>query len=263
MRIASIILLLLSLSQLQAQNEATYLRQGNELYQQKKYQEAAAKYAKALNIKSDYLAAYLNQGNVLYQQDSLEGAIKQYELAANLATDKNIKAQAYHNLGNTHLKAGKYQESVEAYKNALRNNPNDPDTRYNLAYAQGMIKNQPPQDQDKDQQNQDKDNDKNDDKNSGKKDDQKKDGQSKDEEGQKNDKPKDPKDGNKGNPKDAEKPNDKQEKEKNMKPPKAGEISKADLEKLLDALKNEEIKVQEKLQRKEQPNEKTTIEKDW
>ena len=264
MRIAGIIWMVLGLSAgLMAQNERTYIRQGNELYQQKKYKEAAEKYAKALNIKSDYLAAYLNQGNVFYQQDSLDAATKQYELAANLATDKNIKAQAYHNLGNTLLKAGKYKESIEAYKNALRNNPNDADTRYNMAYAQSKIKNQPPQDQDKDQQNPDSEKDKSDDKQSGQKnDDQQKNDQTEDEKGEKNDKSQDPKDGNKGDPNDAEKSKDQQENEKNMQP-KPGQISKADLEKLLEALKNEEVKVQDKLQKKEQPGEKRTIEKDW
>lgn len=123
-----------------AQAERKYIREGNELYQNGKYAEAAAKYAEALKIKKDYLAAYLNQGNALYQQDSLDLAAQQFELAANLSTDKDLKAKAYHNLGNTYLKSGKYEESIEAYKNALRNNPNDADTRYNLAYAQSKLK---------------------------------------------------------------------------------------------------------------------------
>lgn len=245
-----------------AQAERKYIRDGNELYKQGKYVEAAAKYAEALKIKKDYLAAYLNQGNALYQQDSLDLATQQFELAANLSTDKDLKAKAYHNLGNSYLKAGKYEESIEAYKNALRNNPNDADTRYNLAYAQNKLQNKPLDDQEKDQQQQDKDQDKNKDKESGQQDkDPEKNDQQKDDKGKKNENPKDPKDGDKGDPNDAEKSKDEQD-EKNMQP-KNGHISKADLEKLLEALKNEELKVQQKLQRKDTPGDKSKIEKDW
>ncbi len=245
-----------------AQAERKYIREGNALYQSGKYKEAAEKYAEAMRIKKDYLAAYLNQGNAYYQQDSLELAIKQFELAASLSTDKDLKAKAYHNLGNAYLKAGKYEESIEAYKNALRNNPNDADTRYNLAYAQSKLQNQPPQDQDKEDQQKDKDKDNDKDDKSGEQDkDPQQNDQQKDDKGKKNDDPKNPKDGDKGDPNDAEKSKDEQD-EKNMQP-KPGHISKADLEKLLEALKNEELKVQEKLLRKDTPNDQNKIEKDW
>ncbi len=244
-----------------AQAERKYIREGNELYQNGKYAEAAAKYAEALKIKKDYLAAYLNQGNALYQQDSLNLAAQQFELAANLSTDKDLKAKAYHNLGNTYLKSGKYEESIEAYKNALRNNPNDADTRYNLAYAQSKLKNQPPDEQEKEQQKQDQEKDKDKDKESGQNNDPEKNDQQKDDNGKKNENQKDPKDGEKGDPNDAEKSKDQQD-EKNMQP-KPGHISKADLDKLLEALKNEEMKLQQKLQQKDTQGEKTKIEKDW
>lgn len=246
---------------LQAQDERTYIREGNELYNKGLYKEAAAKYAIALGIKKDYLAAYLNEGNALYKQDSLSAAADKFELAAGMATDSLLKARAYHNLGNAHLKAGKYEEALDAYKNALRNNPNDQDTRYNLAYTQGLIKKQPPQDQKNDQQN--KDNDKDKDKKGGNNNDPKKDDQIKDDKGQKNDQPKDPKPGEKGNPEDAQKPKDQQKEEKNAPPPTQGQLSKADLERLLEALKNEELKVQQKLQKKEGTAKSKTIEKDW
>lgn len=254
-------LMLLLPAMLWAQAERKYIREGNELYNNGKYKEAAEKYAEAMRIKKDYLAAYLNQGNALYQQDSLDAAIKQFELAASLSTDKDLKAKAYHNLGNAYLKAEKYEESIEAYKNALRNNPNDPDTRYNLAYAQSKLKNQPPQDQDKEDQKKDQEKDNDKDNKSGDSQDQQKNDQQKDDKGKKNENPKDPKDGDKGDPNDAEKSKDEQD-EKNMQP-KPGQISKADLEKLLEALKNEEMKLQQKLMRKDSPNEQNNIEKDW
>lgn len=254
-------LMLLLPAMLWAQAERKYIREGNALYSSGKYKEAAEKYAEAMRIKKDYLAAYLNQGNALYQQDSLDAAIKQFELAASLSTDKDLKAKAYHNLGNAYLKAGKYEESIEAYKNALRNNPNDPDTRYNLAYAQSKLKNQPPQDQDKEEQKKDQEKDNDKDNKSGDSQNQQKNDQQKDDKGKKNENPKDPKDGDKGDPNDAEKSKDEQD-EKNMQP-RPGQISKADLEKLLEALKNEEMKLQQKLMRKDTPNEQNNIEKDW
>lgn len=253
--------MLLLPAMLWAQAERKYIRDGNALYASGKYKEAAEKYAEAMRIKKDYLAAYLNQGNALYQQDSLDAAIKQFELAASLSTDKDLKAKAYHNLGNAYLKAGKYEESIEAYKNALRNNPNDPDTRYNLAYAQSKLQNQPPQDQDKEEQKKDQEKDNDKDNKSGDSQDQQKNDQQKDDKGKKNENPKDPKDGDKGDPNDAEKSKDEQD-EKNMQP-RPGQISKADLEKLLEALKNEEMKLQQKLLRKDTPNEQNNIEKDW
>lgn len=247
---------------LRAQDERTYTRQGNELYQQKKYKEAEAKYAQALGLKQDFLAAYINKGIALYQQDSLTDAAKQFELAASLTEDKNLKAAAYYNLGNAYLKEGKYEESIEAYKNALRNNPNDADARYNLAYAQSKLKNQPPQDQDQKDQNEDKEKDKNKDKQSGKNEDkQEQKDDMKDEPGQKSENPKDPKQGNKGNPDDAQKPKDDQQNEKEMQP-KEGQMSKADVDRLLKALENEEKRLQERLYR-EDPKQDNTIEKDW
>ena len=107
----------------------------------------------------------------------------------------------------------------------------------------------------------DKDNDK--DNKSGEQDqDPQKNDQQKDDKGKKNENPKDPKQGDKGNPEDAEKPKDKPGDEKNIQP-KEGQISKADLDKLLEALKNEEMKLQQKLMRKDSPNEQNNIEKDW
>ena len=81
--------------------------------------------------------------------------------------DKERLAAAYHNTGNALLSDKKIEESINAYKMALKNNPKDNDTRYNLAYAQMMLKKQ--------QQNQDKNKDKNKDQKQDQKEDQKKD----------------------------------------------------------------------------------------
>ena len=66
----------------------------------------------------------------------------QFRKAAENTTDPEIRAEAYHNMGNALLEQKKYEESINAYKQALRNNPEDADTKYNLAYAQKMIQQQ-------------------------------------------------------------------------------------------------------------------------
>ena len=85
-------------------------------------------------------------------KNKYEEAAKQFEALANSETDKIRKSQAYHNMGNSLLQARKYDESVEAYKQALRNNPKDQDTRYNLEYAKKLLQKQQEQ-QKQDQQN--------------------------------------------------------------------------------------------------------------
>ncbi|MBK8414246.1 MAG: tetratricopeptide repeat protein [Bacteroidetes bacterium] len=78
--------------------------------------------------------------------------MQQYQQSIERTTDPKEKASSYHNLGNSMVKAQKYAESIDAYKKALKLNPADNDTRYNLAYAQAMLRKQQEQQQ-QDQQN--------------------------------------------------------------------------------------------------------------
>ena len=116
------------------------LREGNELYKKEKYTDASVSYKKALGKDSQYKKASYNLGNALYQQKNYKEATPQFELAAKTATEKYEKAEAYHNLGNSMMEQKQYQPAVDAFKNALRNNPNDDETRYNLAMAQKELK---------------------------------------------------------------------------------------------------------------------------
>src|SRR5688572_1242240 len=149
-----ILILILGAQQVFAQQERSYVRKGNQKYMEGKYDEAEKEYNNALNIQNNLTEGVFNLGDVAYQKKDYEGAAKQFETAAMLAKDNPLKAKAYHNLGNTYLDAAQYGKSIEAYKNALRHNPNDLDTKYNLAYAQQMLKKNPQQNQ----QNQDKEN---------------------------------------------------------------------------------------------------------
>ena len=86
--------------------------------------------------------ATFNLGDAVYQQKRYDEAAKQFQLSAQTNPDKSVKAKAYHNLGNTFLEQKKYEDAAKAYKNALKENSKDADTKYNLAYANAMLKQQ-------------------------------------------------------------------------------------------------------------------------
>jgi len=129
-------------SALFAQDEKSYIHKGNELYKQQKYKEAEVNYKKSVDKKSQYLPGNFNLGDALYKQKKYDDAIQKFTDIAGTSNNANIKAGAYHNLGNSLLEGKKYQESIDAYKKSLLNNPKDDETRYNLAYAQEMLKKQ-------------------------------------------------------------------------------------------------------------------------
>ncbi|WP_374163480.1 tetratricopeptide repeat protein [Arcticibacter sp. MXS-1] len=221
---------------LYAQKEKKYVVQGNELYKQQKYQEAEKNYRKSLAVKGKLVEGNFNLGDALYKQKKFGEAGEQFGRIAAAAQDKNVQAQAFHNLGNSLLSSKKIQESIEAYKKALLNNPKDDQTRYNLAYAQQLLKNQQnKQNQNKQNQNKNKDQNKQDQKN---KDQQDKNDQNKN-------KDQDKKDQQNGNQ------------------PRPDQLSKDEAERMLEALNNQERGTQDKLKNKKFGGAKGRITKDW
>jgi tetratricopeptide (TPR) repeat protein len=131
-----------------AQKESGDVKDGNDLYKSKKYTEAEIAYRKGLLKNPKSFEANYNLGNALFKQSKYPEALEQY--TKSLATepkDKGRVAAAFHNTGNALFADKKYEESIKAYKMALKNNPKDNDTRYNLAYAQEMLKKQEEQKQ--------------------------------------------------------------------------------------------------------------------
>ena len=118
------------------------VREGNRQYKAEKAVDAETSYRRALDVDDKSDLATFNLGNALYRQQKYEEAGREFEKAASGTTDKMGKARAYHNLGNAYLQQQKLKEGIEAYKQALRNNPNDADTKYNLSYALNMLKQQ-------------------------------------------------------------------------------------------------------------------------
>ena len=238
-----ILSLLISLSfNLFSQKENKYIREGNDMYEDRNFKDAEVDYMKALEANADSYKGQYNLGGALYKQDNYEDASKLYNNLTSKEVDKKAKADIYYNLGNSLLKAQKYPESVEAYKNALRNNPGDMDAKYNMEYAKKMMKQQQQQ-----QQNQDKNEDK-----------EKKEEQKNEQEKQKQEQEKEKEQ------QQQQQQNQQQEQQKQQQQPQPQQISKQDAERMLEALKNDEKKTLEKLKlQKIQKAKVRNVEKDW
>lgn len=242
------ILLIFSLATI-AQEKDALLPKANEEFAAKKYADAEANYRISHSKFPRRTVAYYNLGNAIYRQNQFsESKIAFANALKNIKTYPQ-KHKAFHNLGNVFMKEKNYSQAVEAYKNALRNNPQDEETRYNYALAKKMLKDNPPKD--------DKNKDKN--KNKDKKDD-KKDGENKDK-----DKNKDKKDDKKDGDKDKNKSDKKDDPSKNQGQPKPnpGGISQQRVQNLLDAVNNEEKKVQNKVNAQKVKGKPVQTEKDW
>lgn len=246
-----------------------YVYEANELVNED-FIAAEMEYRKALSKQSDNIAGMYNLGNSYYEKGNFEEALYRHQQTAKLATSKEAKHKAFHNMGNVLMKNKKCKEAVEAYKSALRNNPIDDETRYNLVLAKECAKQQ--EDENKDDENKD-DKDNSDDK----KDEEKENKDDKNKENEDNkegedneDKKEDGKD--EEDKKDEKKPEDKKEdknkgdkekEDKNKPQPKQGQLSPQQIKSLLEAMNNQEKKVQEKMNAEKQKGVKVKTEKDW
>lgn len=116
---------------------------GNQEYSAKDYAKAEAHYRESAATAKDG-KAMVNMGNAIYREKNMSEAGATYLKALQKAKTFDEKHRAYHNLGNVMMQAKDYQAAVDAYQNALRNNPNDEQTRYNYALARQYLKDNPP-----------------------------------------------------------------------------------------------------------------------
>ena len=137
-----------------AQADKKFVRQGNREYDKSKFSESEISYRRAIDKNKESADAVFNAGDALYKQKKFEDAGKQFTQNHNMNEDKNKKAASLYNLGNSLLMANKVQESIDAYKSSLKIDPENMETKYNLGYAQDLLKKQQQQQQ-KDQQKQD------------------------------------------------------------------------------------------------------------
>jgi Ca-activated chloride channel homolog len=139
------ILLLIALKA-PAQTAQGYISKGNEYYLQLNFPLAEAQYRQALNTSPRNVEAKYNLANALMQQKKYGEAIEYYtEVTA--ADNKNLRAAAHYNQGVSYSKQKDLPNSIEAYKAALRINPNDKEARENLQKALSEQKKQQEQNQ--------------------------------------------------------------------------------------------------------------------
>jgi len=218
-----------------AQNGGELIRKGNRLYHKNEFAASEGMYRRvgASDKYSDN--ATFNLGDALYKQGRFGEAAKEFTKAsAGTEADSLNRAQSYYNLGNSLLKDQKFEESIRAYINSLKLDPENVQAKYNLAYAQDQLKKQ--QEQQKQQQKDQKDQNK----------DQQKD-QNKDQ--QKQDQNKDNQD------QQQQQPQQEQDQQQTM--------SREDAKRLLDALAANEKETQEKVQRDKAVRAKVRVIKNW
>jgi len=224
---------------------------------------AEAEYREAISLNPKEDTGKYNLGTAYYNKDMNATAMNRFKQATAVADTKTNKHKSFHNLGNTYMNEKKYQEAVESYKNALRNNPKDDETRYNLALAKELLEDQEKNgggDDNKDDKEDQKDKEKEEENENNKKDGE--DGDEKDEK-DKGEEEEDKKEGEDNE--DKGKPDEpKEEKENNQPPPPVpGKLSPQQIKNLLEAMNNEEKKVQDKINAKKQKGAKIKTEKDW
>ncbi|MEC7770661.1 MAG: tetratricopeptide repeat protein [Bacteroidota bacterium] len=263
---------------LQASTDLTY--EANEQLTSNDFITAEADYRKAISKSNKNAVARFNLGNAYYNRESFGEAFGRYKEAGDTAEDKGEKHKAFHNMGNVFMKNKEYKKAVEAYKQALRSNPNDDETRYNLALAKKMLEKQ--QDEQKNDQNKDnedkkdqenEDKDKNQDQNNEGGDNEKKDeGEQKEDENKDKgdqgdngeDKPEENQKGDGDKKKEQEKkPNEGDQPEDKKQQPRPNQLSEQQIQNLLEAMQNEEKKVQEKMEARKVRGKKVKNEKDW
>ena len=227
-----------------SQSLRSLVNKGVDLYKEGKPSDAEVNFKKGLEKDPKNYITNFNLGDAYFKQQRYEDAIKSYQQALAESKTSEQKSQVYHNIGNSLLKDKKIDESIKAYTQALKLNPDDQATKYNLSYALSQ-KNDQKNKNDKNKNNKDKDKDK---KNN-------KDQQNKDQ--NKNDKKDQNKDQNQKNKNDQNKQDQKQQQQQ----PQKNQISKADAERILDALKNNEQALQKKLRK--QTGKVVKTDKDW
>jgi Ca-activated chloride channel homolog len=229
------LLLVIFNSSTNAQSTRGLINDGVDLYKEQKFADAEVNFKKGVEKNPESFEAKFNLGDAYYKQERYDEAIKTFQSSFVNARSDEEKAKIYHNIGNSLLKAQKIKESIGAYKEALKLNPNDQETKYNLSYALNMLNN-PDQDQQQNDQNQDQNKDQQD------QDQQNQDQQKQDQQQQNQDQ-------------------QQQDQQQQSQEQKEQELTKQEAEKILEAMKNNEKDLQKQLRKIK--GQKIKTEKDW
>ena len=223
------LLLTAAVSNVSAQDsKRSFVRMGNRAYRSQKWADAETEYRKALSKDSRYPVALYNLGCALLQQNKDSLAMEQFANAAKLEPGKMRRAKAHHNMGVICQRHQQYAQAIACYMEALRCNPADDQTRYNLALCKKLLKNQPQQNKDDKNKDQNKQQDKN----------------------------KDSQDKNKQQ-------NKKQNQDKGQQNPNQEKMSRENAEQLLNAAVQQEKNTKSKLQKAMSQPRRKQYEKNW
>jgi Ca-activated chloride channel family protein len=216
-----------------SQSTKDLIRKGNSKYKERKYEDSEILYRKALERDSADNRAKYNLGNALYKQNKFNEARQKYLDVMPRAKSSFDESKVLYNIGNTFLKEKKYAESLDYYKKALKLNPRDFDAKYNLEYARRMLL--------LEQQN-----------------------QSQSKENQQNYKQKNQSQAsNQQNKQQEQKNQQQQDQKKENQKQQNQQLSKSNIENILNALRNEEKKTQKEIKAKLLPRRERKIEKNW
>ena len=242
-----------------------YVFEGNAIVDSD-FIEAEKKYRLAVSTKTNNATGSFNLGNAYYNSKLYDEALFRHLEAVNNSSSKPDKHKAYHNIGNILMQQKQCKEAVSAFKNALRNDPTDDESRYNLALAQECAKEQGDGGGDGEDEDEDKDKDEN-------KDDKDNSDEEKDKDEKNKEKGDEDENKNEGDDKEDEdgKPKDDKGDQKNKDPKddkgqpqqQPGKLSPQQVKNLLEAMNNEEKKVQEKMNASKTKGVKVKTEKDW
>ena len=241
-----LVLFLVFSTGLHADTARSRVKKGNEAFANKKFDNALNKYQDALLKNPESPLIHFNVGDALYKKKNYKDALKSYQKSLN-SKDIHVQEQAYYNLGNCLYKMAKLPESILSYKDALKLDPNDHDAKYNLEYVRRKLKeNAKKKPQNRQQQQQQKQQKQQQKQSSRKNQNQQKKQQQQKQENQKQ---------KQGDQKKQQQQQQAQKKKKN-------EMSKKDAERILNALKNDEKKLQKKREMQTRGG-RARVAKDW
>lgn len=221
-----------------SQGDKKYIREGNREYEKANYADSEISYRKALDKNNSSGNAVFNIGNALYKQEKYEDAGRQYSTNFEMNDDRRKKSASLYNLGNSLLKGGRIPESIEAYKRSLKLDPRNMEAKYNLAFAQDLLKQQEEQQQQQQNQNQEQEN----------QDDRQQ------QEQQRQD-----------NEQDQQQQDNKQDQqqEQQQEQDRESQISREDAERILNSLANDEKDIQEQLKLDKAKQQKVKTLRNW
>lgn len=235
---------LCGIAEANAQNDRGFIREGNRAFKAQKWAVAETQYRKAISKNGKNPQAIYNLGCALLMQQKDSAAMVQYEQAAKLEPNKIRRAKCYHNMGVVMQQHQQYAQAIDCYKDALRCNPHDNETRYNLALCKKLLKDQ--------QQNKNKN-------------DQNKNNKDKNKQNKKQNKDKNNKDQNKNQDKDKQNQDKNKNNNNNNQPnkPNQDKMSRDNAEQLLNAAVQQEKATKQKLQKAMSQPRRKAYEKNW